>query len=591
MRSRADRVTASAAIGAAALITVAAIADDLETVAERTRYVETGRFAEVERLCPAYAARWPDAVRCEEFGRTPEGRPLLALIASTSGTLEPQEARVRALPVLLVQGGIHAGEIDGKDAGFLALKEMLDGKVAPGALDEIVLVFVPVVNVDGHERFGRWNRPNQIGPEEMGWRTTAQNLNLNRDYTKADAPEMRAMLRLLNAWDPILYVDLHVTDGAQFEHDISNTIEPHETGDPAMQEISAALLLETNDRLEAQGALPLDFYPSLRDESDPALGFVREPNLARFSTGYWALRNRLALLVETHSWKDYATRVRLTHDTIVAVAELTARDGAAWLGIARRADEEATRLGGVTVPLSYTLTDTHQMIDFKGYAYTREPSAVSGTFALRFDPQTPRIWHVPLYDDMRPADEVTLPKGGYVVPAAHAESISGRLDAHGIVYRRLDGDEREVEVFRADKVERAAATFEGRTRLTLAGNWTAERRSVAAGSLFVPIAQAKARLVIALFEPRAPDSFAAWGFFNAHFEAKEYMEDYVAEEVAREMLATSPEVAAEFNERLATDLEFAQDPNARLEFFYRRHPSWDEWLDLYPVLRVAEDLQ
>ena len=92
---------------------------------------------------------------------------------------------------------------------------MLEGTAAQGALAQVTFVFVPVFNVDGHERFGRWNRPNQVGPEEMGWRTTAQNLNLNRDYVKADAPEMQAMLRLLNEWDPILYVDLHVTDGAQ----------------------------------------------------------------------------------------------------------------------------------------------------------------------------------------------------------------------------------------------------------------------------------------------------------------------------------------------------------------------------------------
>jgi hypothetical protein len=314
-----------------------------------------------------------------------------------------------------------------------------------------------------------------------------------------------------------------------------------------------------------------------------------EPILPRFSNGYWALRNRLGLLVETHSWKDYATRVRLTHDTIVAVTEITARDGESWLGVARRADEEATRLGGTTVPLRYAVTDSHDMIDFKGYAYTREPSAVSGALALRFDPKTPQIWSVPLYADVRPTAEVTLPKGGYVVPAAHAASISDRLDAHGIAYRRLDGGEREVEVFRADKVERSASTYEGRTQLTLVGNWTTERRDVPAGSLFVPIAQAKARVVVALLEPLAPDSFVAWGFFNAHFEAKEYMERYVAEEVGRGMLATNPDIAAEFNERLASDPEFATNPSARLEFFYRRHSSWDERLDLYPIFRVAED--
>src|SRR5690606_26019324 len=192
-----------------------------------------------------------------------------------------------------------------------AIREMLDEKAARGALRSFVLVFVPVFNVDGHERFGRWNRPNQNGPEEMGWRTTSQNLNLNRDYTKADAPEMQAMLRLLETWDPELYVDLHATDGAQFEHDVSNQIEPSYVGDPELQPVGRALLAELNGALEAQGSLPIDFYPSLMREDDPASGFAAGAYGPRFQTGYWPLRNRFALLVETHSWKDYPTRVRV----------------------------------------------------------------------------------------------------------------------------------------------------------------------------------------------------------------------------------------------------------------------------------------
>lgn len=113
---------------------------------------------------------------------------------------------------------------------------MLDGEAAPGALDHQVLLFVPVFNIDGHERFGRWNRPNQRGPEEMGWRTTAQNYNLNRDYLKADAPEMQAMLKLVERWDPLAYIDLHVTDGAKFEHDVSIQVEPAHAGDEALRE-------------------------------------------------------------------------------------------------------------------------------------------------------------------------------------------------------------------------------------------------------------------------------------------------------------------------------------------------------------------
>src|SRR5688572_6598331 len=245
----------------------------LETVAERSGFRTTGRYDEVERLCAEFAKAFPNAVRSFEFGRTPEGRPMLGLAVSTSGALTPDDARERGVPVMVAQGGIHAGEIDGKDAGFLAVRELLQGKAAKGALDSFVFVFVPVFNVDGHERFGRNNRPNQNGPEEMGWRVTSQNYNLNRDYAKADAPEMQAMLRLLDAWDPVLYVDLHATDGAQFEPDVANLLEPILTGDPGMQPGGRALIKELNAALAAQGSMPLDFYPSFRVNDDPSSGF------------------------------------------------------------------------------------------------------------------------------------------------------------------------------------------------------------------------------------------------------------------------------------------------------------------------------
>ena len=206
---------------------------------------------------------------------------MLALIVTRTGALTPEKAREQKLPVMLMQGGIHAGEIDGKDAGFLALREILNNEAASGALKSFVLVFVPVFNVDGHERFGHWNRPNQVGPQEMGWRATARNFNLNRDYTKADTPEMQAMLRLLGAWDPVLYVDLHVTDGAEFQHDVSNTLEPVYAGDSQLHPAGRALVQELNAKIAAQGSMPLDFYPSFVVDDDPASGFAAGPPLPR----------------------------------------------------------------------------------------------------------------------------------------------------------------------------------------------------------------------------------------------------------------------------------------------------------------------
>lgn len=560
----------------------------LSTVAERSGFVRTGRYDEVAALCAAFAARYPDAVRCVDFGTSPEGRPMKALVASRSGALTPEAARAAGVPVLLVQGGIHAGEIDGKDAGFLALREALDGEAAASALEQLVLVFVPVFNVDGHERFGAWNRPNQRGPEEMGWRTTAQNYNLNRDYLKADAPEMRTMLGLVEAWDPIAYVDLHATNGAQFEHDISVQIEPLHSGDPALAGAGLALRTALLDRLEAQGSLPLPFYPSFEVHDDPSSGIVDGVSPPRFSHGYFPLRNRFGILVETHSWKEYPVRVRITRNLVLAMLEETARHGRGWLATAAAADARAAALAGRDVPLDYVATDRERTVDFRGYAWTRTPSDVSGAAATRYDESTPQVWKMPLRDEIVPGRTVAAPAAGYLVPVRHADQVARWLDVHGVIYRRLEEPltGAALEVFRADAARPAATSSEGRQRLELEGAWQAETRDLAAGALYVPIAQARARVAMAILEPTAPDSMAAWGEFNNAFERKEYMEAYVAEAVARDMLR-DPAVRAGFERTLAEDAEFAASPRARLEWFHRRHPSWDERYGLYPVFRTA----
>lgn len=562
----------------------------LSTIAEKSGFKRTGRFAEVVRLCADFERAWPKQVRCFEFGTSPQGRPLLALAVSADGTLDATTAHEKQRTVVLMQGGIHAGEIDGKDAGFLALREMLEGRAAKDALRQATLVFVPVFNVDGHERFGRWNRPNQVGPEEMGWRTTAQNLNLNRDYTKAETPEMQAMLQLLEQWDPILLADLHVTDGAEFEHDISINVEPTLVNDDPLTLTGEQLRDDLIERLAAQGSLPINFYPSLIEDDNPQSGFAVSPPLPRFSQPYWGKRNRLAVLVETHSWKDYPTRVRITRHTIIAMMELAAAQGHEWRRIAAAADASAAKIGGKPEPLTYENTDHVIQIDFRGYAYTREPSAISGSLVTRYDNRRPQVWHVPFKDELKPAISVTAPRGGYIVPAEQALWLGEKLELHGIEFRRISeaSAASEVQTFRATNVKLASSTFEGRTMLSVEGAWQPEKRDIPAGSLFVPIAQAKSHLLMALLEPQAPDSFLAWGYFNAAFERKEYLESYVAEQVGSEMLQKNPALREEFTRRLAEDPQFARSPQARLDFFYRRHESWDERVGLYPLYRVDD---
>ena len=228
------------------------------------------------------------------------------------------------------------------------------------------------------------------------------------------------------------------------------------------------------------------------------------------------------------------------------------------------------------------------MIDFRGYAYTRGPSAISGGLVTRYDPSTPQIWRVPLRDQVSASLIVPAPLAGYLVPPAFSADIAARLDAHGISYETLP-ESREGfkgQAFHALQVKFSALPFEGRMRASFEGAWRDETLNALAGSLFVPVAQPLARLLVALFEPQAPDSFASWGLFNACFEQKEHMEPYVAEQIAQEMLDNDPKLAQEFAGKLKSDAAFAASPSARLEFFLRRHASWDTRYNLYPVLRV-----
>jgi hypothetical protein len=579
----------------------------LSTLAERSNFRQTGRLDEVEALSEAFVARWPEAVHSFVYGHSAEGRPMRALLVTRTRARTAQELRRSGIPLLMLQGGIHPGESDGKDAGFIALRELLS-EPAPHLLDQIAVLFVPAFNADGHERVGRWNRPNQNGPEITGWRTTAQNVNLNRDYTKGMTPEMQAMLRLIDEWDPLICADLHVTDGADFEPDISLQVEPINQGAPSLRESGVALRDRLIEKLAAQGSLPLPFYPDFATTDDPSSGFVLTVYSPRFSTGYFPQRNRFTVLVETHSWKPYEQRVRVTRNTIVGLAELTAAHGAAWLRQVQQADAEASRLGGSEVVLDYAsgwrepskagssvreLDDAGaRRIEFRGYAYTREPSAISGALVTVYDPTTPQIWNVPYRDRVQPSVTVTAPVGGYLVPPGHAAVVQAKLAPHGIEFQLIKDpiSSAPVQTFRAERVEFSAAPFEGCQRVTLIGQWRDEVQPVAAGSLLVPIEQRLARLVMAMLEPQAPDSLAAWGLFNACFEQKEQMERYVAEQIAREMLAADPALRTEFERSVASDPAFAANPSARLDFFLRRHSSWDARFNLYPIYRLPRGL-
>ncbi|HYG81214.1 MAG TPA: M14 family metallopeptidase, partial [Pyrinomonadaceae bacterium] len=324
--------------------TTPAAPPEWQTRAEKTDYRETPRYDETV----AFARKLDDAsplIRYAGFGRSGEGRELPLLVAAAGNDFTPQAARRAGKAVVLIQACIHAGESDGKDAGLALLRDIAVTKTRAGLLDRVVVLFIPIYNTDGHERFGPFNRINQNGPAEMGWRTTSANLNLNRDYMKADAPETRAWLKLWAEWNPDLLVDCHVTDGADFRYNITYIYE-HQQHAPApvlawMREAFDGRIFPAT---EGEGNL-LAQYMTFRDNRDLTKGidgFVMPP---RFSTGYTTVRNRPGLTIETHMLKDYRSRVRGTYDLLRFTLEEINRNTGKLLSAVREADELAVKAG------------------------------------------------------------------------------------------------------------------------------------------------------------------------------------------------------------------------------------------------------
>lgn len=560
-----------------------------QTLAEKTGYRETPRYDETVAYSRKLAAASP-LIHYTSFGESGEGRALPLLIAANGKTFTPEEARSAGKAVILIQACIHAGESDGKDAGLALLRDIAITKTRAALLDHVVILFIPIYNTDGHERFGPFNRINQNGPAEMGWRTTSTNLNLNRDYMKADAPETRAWLKLWTHWNPDLLVDCHVTDGADFQYDITYIYEHHEhTPAPVLAWMREAFDKKIFPATEGAGHL-LSQYITFRDNRDLAKGldgFVMPP---RFSTGYSTICNRPGITIETHMLKDYERRVRATYDLLRFTLEEINRHPEKLLSAVREADEETIAEGrrydpARRYPLQIELTDKSRPILFKGLESRTELSDISGTTRVIFGTKHLDVT-VPLYDESRVAASAPTPLF-YIVPPQW-KAVIDVLAAHGLRMQRLAAPTTiEVESYHFSEVKFAGTPFEGRVMPSFKTNTVRERRSFPAGSVLVPLAQPAGHVAIHLLEPDGPDSFVAWGFFNAVFEQKEEGEDYVLEKLAREMLAKDENLRREFEEKVASDSNFAASASARLNFFYERSPYRDRQMNLYPVGRVT----
>jgi hypothetical protein len=562
---------------------------ELVTTGEKSDWYKTAPYAEAVEIAHRFekASRF---VKVQEIGTTPEGRPLIALIVSKDQAFTPAAAARTNKVVIMIQSGIHAGEIEGKDTVLMLIRDMTVSKRFAAWLDHVILVVIPVFNVDGHENLSPYHRPSQNGPRSTGLRNTAQRVNLNRDYIKADTPEMRAWLRVFNSWTPDFLIDNHVTDGADFQYDVTwDMARNQDLADPAGAWVRERFVPELDKRMVADGHMVAP-YGALRRGASGEREFFMEVFSPRYSHLYAAVQNRPSLLVESHSLKAAKTRAWAHYDIMRHSIETILLDPEGLRRAVREADREMSSRAGdrdaAPVYLAGKVSDKSRPLVYHSLKTATFKSEITGSNVTRYLPDSDDL-DTKIHDEIDTTAEVKMPLG-YLIPSAWKE-LADVLALHGVeMERTAKSIEGEFETYQFTAVKFATSANEGHVMVDFETKPVRAASKVPVGSYWVPLKQRRSRLILAMLEPQAPDSLVRWGFLDAVFEGRFGAGEYLSEPIARRMMADSPELRKQFEDQIKADPQFAGDARARLAWWTERSKYEPENTGRYPVLRVWE---
>lgn len=563
--------------------------EEFITDCEKSDFVKTPHFEQTMEFFQKLAD-YSSMINIESFGTSPQGRDLSLVIVDKDGLTSPDEIRKRGRAIILVESCIHAGEPDGKDASMIMFRDMLVHQKDIELLDNVSFLLIPVFNVDGHEDFRATNRINQNGPEELGTRNTAQQLNLNRDFLKADSPELRAWLKLYNRWMPELFIDVHVTNGADFQYVTTYAIENHGTMmEQGLREWTTVVFEKQLNEQMTEAGFPMFLYASFRNSNAPEQGIFINLYDPRYSESYVAARNRIGLLLENHIYKPYKQRVMCTIEAIKASARIIGDNKEQLSEVIRRADIAVSTPEYRRTPMDLTYRAVNRdsvWVDYLAWERETVKSDLTGADWTRHNYDKPISIKSPLITSYESTSSVQLPEAYIFMP--QWSNVIELFDLHNIKYTRLTEPKKvEVETYRYSGATFSTRQSEGRIPVVKT-NYTTQTETLVypAGSILIDMNQPSGRLAAWMLEPSAPGSLVYWGFFNQVLQpTNEFWISLSYMEVkGRELLAKDPALKAEFDERMK-DKAFASDSNAILNFFYERvrkaahqdnemHPAW-----------------
>lgn len=505
----------------------------LRTRAEMSGYEETSRYDDVVRVVDGLGATSP-LVHAENFGSTEEGRALPLLVVSDPRVTTPAEARGLGRPLVFVQANIHGGEVEGKEAVLALARRLVAGDLRP-LTRQLVLLIAPIYNADGNEKISPQNRPSQNGPiAGVGTRENAKGLDLNRDYMKLESAEARALVGLLNRWDPHVVVDLHTTNGSY--HGYHLTYAPILTPNADARLIAFSrehLLPAVQKAVLSTHRFRTYYYGNFsREAGGPGAGPRVDParpgdtvwrtfdHRPRFGNNYVGLRNRLAILSEAYSYLDFKGRVDVTTAFVEETWRAVAANARRIVELTNQADRQLTTPSSRPLDLGVEFANRALpgMVDILVGDVRKGLNPRSGREMLQMvETATP----VPMrdYGIFEATALRTLPRG-WLIPKPIVDN--GRLAAalerlrwHGITMRTVAADAQvPVERFVISEVVRAERPFQGVREARLRGSIQPAQLSATAGSIFVPANQRLGRLAFYLLEPESDDGLVTWNLIQ-----------------------------------------------------------------------------
>ena len=495
------------------------------TMAEKSNYTETTRYAEVISFLNELQKRSSN-IKVTSIGKSTEGRDIPLVILGDPAPSSPTQLFFQNKPAVYVQANIHAGEVEGKEAMLMLMREILIGSMS-NLLENQVILITPIYNPDGNEKISVKNRRSQVGPEGgVGIRYNGQNLDLNRDYMKIESPENAGAIELiLNRWDPMLLVDLHTTNGSYHQEPLTYATAHNPNGDPSLPNyLRENLFPKVSKGLESRYNILSIPYGYFVDSTEPIKGWQTFDHKPYYSTNYWGLRNRFAILDENYTYTDFKTRIEVCYRFVQLILEYTNKNSKEMVKLIREADartiqratsfDTSARFGTKFEATPFEKPFLIRSYEFEPFKDERGRNRVKKTDILK-------NYKVPFICDFKTTKSIVLAKGYFF--SSSLKEIAQKVQQHGIIVEQLSEPVSvEVQTFQVAKIESSERIYQGHKWTKIEGTYKTVQKELAKGTYYVGMDQPLANVAAYLLEPESDCGLVYWNFFDRYLRVSQW---------------------------------------------------------------------